>query len=205
MNAFFTLSYQVGFHPWEDLAEHEPYAGALLGLVEREERGKTPPYGRALDLGCGSAVWGVRFARRGWEVTGVDNVAKALKRAEERIKECGVEIRLVQGDVTRLRESEVGSDYALIVDTGTFHSFNRRERLAMGREVDAVAGQEAVIVLDCFSPGKRGPLPHGCTRADVEEAFPAWRITDVVDADTEPDALARALKFNEVFYRLERR
>lgn len=86
MNTFFTLSYQVGFHLWEDLAEHEPYAGALLGLVEREERGKTPPYGRALDLGCGSAVWGVRFAQRGWQVTGVDNVAKALKRAEDRIK-----------------------------------------------------------------------------------------------------------------------
>ncbi|WP_186762673.1 hypothetical protein [Lentzea tibetensis] len=48
-------------------------------------------------------------------------------------------------------------------------------------------------------------LPRGATRADVEEAFPRWRITDVEVADTEPDSLARLLKFDELFYRLRRR
>jgi hypothetical protein len=42
-------------------------------------------------------------------------------------------------------------------------------------------------------------------RADVEEAFPAWKITDAVIADTDPDPLARALRFAELFYRLRRR
>lgn len=205
MSVFFKMAYQVGFHPWEDLADHKPFADALLGLVEREESGHTPPYGQALDLGCGSAVWGVRLAQRGWQVTGVDNVAKALSRAEERIRDTGADMRLVLADVTRLSASKVGSGYRLAVDTGTFHSLNRLERLAMGRELSAVVSDDATVILDCFTPGRRGPLPRGCTRADVEEAFPAWRITDVVDADTQPDALARALKFNEVFYRLRRR
>jgi hypothetical protein len=32
-----------------------------------------------------------------------------------------------------------------------------------------------------------------------------WQISDAVVADTEPDALARALHFDELFYRLVRR
>ena len=86
MSTFYRLSYAVGFHPWEDLADHQPFAEALLALVEHEEQGRTPPYGKALDLGCGSATWGVRLAARGWSVTGVDNVPRALRRAQDRIR-----------------------------------------------------------------------------------------------------------------------
>ena len=204
MSVFYAVSYKLGFHPWEDLAGHPPFADRLGSLVAREEDGVEPPYGRALDLGCGSAVWGVELAQRGWRVTGVDNVGRALERAEDRIREAGVQMALVCGDVTRLLESEIGSGYRLVLDTGTFHGLNPEERLAMGRGVDAVASDDATVLLDCFAPGRRGPLPRGCTRADVEDAFPAWEITDVVDADSDPDPLARALRFDEVFYRLRR-
>ena len=98
--------------------------GSAAVLVAREEHGLEPPYGRALDLGCGSAVWGVQLAQRGWQVTGLDNVAKALDRAEERIRDAGVEMALVLGDVTRLHESDIGSGYRLVLDTGTFHGLD---------------------------------------------------------------------------------
>jgi SAM-dependent methyltransferase len=205
MSVFYKVSYRLGFHPWEDLAGHPPFADRLMSLVAREEHGVEPPYGRALDLGCGSAVWGVQLAQRGWQVTGVDNVDKALERAEERVREAGVRMSLILGDVTRLHESELGSGYRLVLDTGTFHGLNPEERRAMGREVSAVASNDATLLLDCFAPGHRGPLPRGCTRIDVEEAFPAWEITDAVSAESDPDPLARALRFHEVFYRLRRR
>ena len=205
VSLFYEVAYRVGFHPWEDLVGHPPFADRLMSLVEREERGLEPPYGRALDLGCGSAVWGVRLARRGWQVTGVDNVDAALARARQRIRETGVEMTVAMGDVTRLRSAPIGSDYRLVLDTGTFHGLNREERLAMGREVSAVASADATVLLDCFAPGHRGPLPRGCTTADVEEAFPAWEVTDTLVADSDPDGLARALRFDEVFYRLRRR
>ena len=80
---------------------HSP--GKLLELVAREEDGREPPYGPALDLGTGSGVWGVQLAKRGWRVTGVDIVEKALRRARERVDEAGVEMRLVHGDVTALQ------------------------------------------------------------------------------------------------------
>lgn len=139
------------------------------------------------------------------KVTGLDNVAKALERAQERIRDAGVKMSLVLGDVTRLHESDLGSGYRLVLDTGTFHGLTREERVAMGHEVSAVASSDATLLLDCFAPGRRGPLPRGCTRADVEEAFPGWVITDAVIADSDPDPIARALRFDELFYRLKRR
>jgi hypothetical protein len=198
------LAYALGFHPWEDLVEHRPFADKLLGLVTREEEGREPPYGPALDLGTGSAVWGVRLAQRGWAVTGVDIVDKALGRARQRAEREGVEIRLVRGDVTALRETGIGSGFRLLLDTGTFHGLDGAERKAMGREVSAVAGPDATLILDCFAPRRRGPLPRGASRTDVERSFPDWVITDDAVADTEPDAIARLFKFGERFYRLRR-
>jgi hypothetical protein len=198
----YRLAYRLGFHPWEDLAEHPPYADKLMELVARDEDGRNSPYGPALDLGTGSAVWGIRLAERGWQVTGIDIVEKALSRARERVEKAGVDVRLLRGDVTALGEADVGSDFRLLVDTGTFHGLTEPQRQAMGREVSAVAAPDATLILDCFAPRRRGPLPRGASRADVERAFPGWEITDVQTADTEPDPIARLFRFDELFYRL---
>ena len=199
------LAYRLGFHPWEDLVEHPPFATKLIELVARDEDRDGPPYGRALDLGTGSAVWGVELAKRGWEVTGIDFVEGALRRARERVERAGVEMRLVHGDVTAMRETEVGSGFRLILDTGTFHGLTDAQRQAMGREVTAIAAPDATVILDCFAPRWRGPLPRGASRGDVERAFPEWMITDAALADNDPDALARLMKFSERFYRLRLR
>jgi hypothetical protein len=74
----------------------------------------------------------------------------------------------------------------------------------MGGEVTAITTDDATVLLDVFAPGRRGPLPRGATRGDVEAAFPGWKVTDVEVADTEPDPLARLLKFDEHWYRLRR-
>jgi len=198
------LAYAIGFHPWEELVEHEPFAERLVELIARDEDEYGPPFGAALDLGTGSGVWGVELAKRGWEVTGVDYVEKALRRARERVEEEGVEMRLVRGDVTAMEGTEVGSGFRLVLDTGTFHGLGDPEREAMGREVTAVAAPDATLILDCFEPRRRGPLPRGASRAEVEAAFPGWEVTDVEVADTDPDPIARLFKFEERFYRLRR-
>ena len=198
------LAYAIGFHPWEDLADHPPFASKLLELVAREEDGRAPPDGGALDLGTGSAVWGVSLAQRGWQVTGVEIVEKALRRARERVAEAGVEMRLVQGDVTALRKAGVGSGFRLVLDTGTFHGLSDVQRGEMGREVSAIAAPEATLILDCFAPRRRGPLPRGASQEEIEAAFPGWEVTHVEVADTEPDGLARLFGFDERFYRLRR-
>ncbi len=201
----YRLAYALGFHPWEDLADHPPFADRLLELVGREEQGREPPYGKALDIGTGSGVWGVRLAKRGWEVTGIDVVERALRRARERAEREAVEMDIVRADVTALREAGVGNGYRLLLDTGTFHGLADKQRRAMGRVLGAVAAPDATLILDCFAPRRRGPLPRGADRAEVERAFPDWEITDVELADTDPDPIARLFRFEERFYRLRRR
>ena len=107
-------------------------------------------------------------------MTGVDLVEKALRRARERVQEAGVEMRLVHGDVTALRESGVGSGYRLLLDTGTFHGLGDGEREAMGREVSAVAAPDATVLLIAW-PKRRRPLIRGVSRAEIETAFPNGR------------------------------
>lgn len=43
MGVPYRLFYRLGFHPWEDLAEHPPFAGKLLELVAREQDGREQP------------------------------------------------------------------------------------------------------------------------------------------------------------------
>ncbi|MCC2643940.1 MAG: Methyltransferase type 11 [Nitrospira sp.] len=42
-------------------------------MFDREERERQPPYGPALDLGCGTGMQAVELARRGWQVTAVES------------------------------------------------------------------------------------------------------------------------------------
>jgi SAM-dependent methyltransferase len=98
----YRLAYAIGFHPWEDAAADPPFVAKATQMLDREERGRHSPYGRALDLGTGSAIWGIELAKRGWRVTGVDLVEKALRRAHIRVNSEGVEMKLVRGDVTAL-------------------------------------------------------------------------------------------------------
>ena len=200
----YRFAYSVGFHPWED-AERDPrFAEKISEMFDREESGREPPYGPALDLGTGSGIWGVHLAKRGWQTTGVDIVEKALQRARDRVKDADADVRLVHGDVTALREAGIGSDFQLILDTGTFHGLNSAQREAMGREVSAVAATDATVLLLVW-PKRKRPLIRGASRNEVEAAFPGWTLTDVEPSHFHPPKiLDMLLKPDEHWYRLRR-
>src|SRR5918995_1548817 len=80
------LAYRIGSHPWEDAEEQPSFTDKFSTLLDREESGRQPPYGPELDVGTGSGIWGIKLAQRGWQVTGVDIVEKALRRAHERVR-----------------------------------------------------------------------------------------------------------------------
>jgi len=175
MSTFYKVAYAIGFHPWEDLAEHPPFANKLTELIEREERGRERPYGPALDLGCGSGIWGVVLAKRGWRVTSVDIIDRALNRARERVRETDVDVRVLHADATDLRAAPIGTDFRLVLDTGTFHGLTDAQRLAMGREVDAIAASDATVLLDVFAPARRGPLRGAPPAATSRPPSPGGR------------------------------
>lgn len=179
MSVGYKILYGIGFTPWEEIPELPHVTERFAALVAREEAGREPPYGPVLDLGCGSGFWAVELAKRGWRVTGVDVVPKALRRARERAAEAGVDLSLVEGDVTRLGAAGVGSGYPFLLDLGLFHDeLNDRQRAAMGREVTAVAAPGATLLMVAWARRRRGPMPRGASRADIETAYPAWKVVD---------------------------
>jgi SAM-dependent methyltransferase len=203
MSLVYRLLYRVGFTPWEQMAESPAIVEQISALFAREEAGREPPYGQALDLGCGSGIWAVELASRGWQVTGVDFVPMALRRARERARAAGVEARLVQGDVTELRAADVGSGFGFLLDFGLFHDeLSDAQRAAMGREVSAVAAPGATMLILAWAPGRRGPLPRGASREDIEAAYPAWSVIGEDPLADEPRAPGYVRKAEPRFYRL---
>ena len=201
----YALAYAIGFHPWEDAATDPPFVAKAAQMFDREEQERHPPYGRALDLGTGSGIWGIELARRGWEVTGVDLVEKALGRARNRVRSAGVDMKLVHGDVTALQGAGIGTGFRLILDTGTFHGLQGEDRMAMGREVTAVSAPDATMLLLVW-PRRIRPLIRGVDRSAIEAAFPRWEITDVEPSYfTLPRLLELVLRPDESWYRLRRR
>lgn len=199
-----SLAYAIGFHPWEDALEEKPFVGKITELFEREERGRQPPYGPALDLGTGSGIWGIELAKRGWQVTGVDHVEKALRRARNRVERAGVDMRLVHADVTSLSEAGIDTGYRLVLDTGTFHDLTHDQRVDMGRAVNAVAARDATVLLLVW-PRRRRPLIRGADRTEIEASFPGWTITDVEPSHFSlPKPMEWILRPDEKWYRLRR-
>lgn len=182
MSLFYKITHWSGFKPWEKMAVL-PIADQISSLFDREGRECQPPYGLALDLGCGSGIWSVKLAARGWDVTGVDIVPSALRLAHKRAQNAGVKVRFIHGDVTALRASDVGQGFRFVLDFGAIHGLNPAQREAVGREVSAVAAAKATLLILAWSPGPRGPLPHGLSRQDIQTAFPAWTIIDEEDAN----------------------
>lgn len=203
MSLFYKFQYLVGLTPWEQMPSLS-IGEQAIALLAREESGRDPPYGRALDLGCGSGIWSIRLAQRGWDVTGVDIVPKAVRLARERARQTGVKAHFVDGSVTALTALGVGSGVRLILDFGTVHSLPSDRVRKVGREVTAVSTEDATLLMYAFSPGHRGPLPRGIDREEIERAYEEWRVTDE-EAFELAGAPRLVQKAHPRFYRLRRK
>jgi len=159
----FRAFYRLGFVPWDG----HPLATSLQKLIEGD--GAMAP-GTALDLGCGTGDNSIYLAKHGWQVTGVDFVAKAVDRAKAKAAANKVDAKFARADVTHLSSEGIGSDFGLIVDNGCLHGMSDEDRDAYVREVTAVAAPQARLLLCEFIPGGSFGVP-GIDPADVERRF----------------------------------
>ena len=74
----FQTFYRLGFVPWDG----HPLPKSLQDLVEGEN---ALAAGTALDIGCGTGDNSIYLAKHGWQVTGVDFVAKAVDKARAKV------------------------------------------------------------------------------------------------------------------------
>ncbi len=200
MSRWYRFWYGVGVTPWE--SDTPTLAGQIDGLVADVEARRGGPDGRALDLGCGTGRWSIALARRGWQVTGVDVVPKAIRAARRRADEAGVDADFLCGDVTALRDAGLATGFSLLLDVECFNHLDDDQRGAVGREIDALATDDAELLLLAWTRARRGPLPPGVDHPDLRRTFPRWRIAEERPYDGElPAPLRRAAP---TWYRLVR-
>lgn len=182
MSTAYALAYRLGLTPWEQAGRDA--AVQFNALLDREQQGE-PPFGRALDIGCGTGDHAVNLARRGWDVTAVDFVPRALQAARVKADEAGVQVRFVQADVTAMAD-QVGGDFRLLLDVGCFHGLKPRQRPAYVRQLAAVSRPGSMMLMLAFQPGRRppAPLPRGASRQELEDTFAGWDVIADDTADT---------------------
>ncbi len=126
---------------------------------------------------------------------------KALQAARERVRESGIEVQLVPGDVTALRRLGVGTGFRFVLDFGLFHGLDDTQREAMGREVTAVAAPSATLLMMAWAPGTW--LLRGASRGDIEAAYPTWKLIDEEPFDVSGAPFYRFVRNADPrFYRL---
>jgi SAM-dependent methyltransferase len=168
LRALAEVTYRVGLGPQpSDVPDHR-----LVELVEGP--GRLPP-GHALDLGCGTGRNAIYLAAHGWDTVGVEMAGYAVDVARGKAVAQGVPARLVQGDVTRLPDLDIGKAFNLFMDGGCYHTIPPGRRDAYAESVTAVAALGARLIIVGF----RTPLGAGADGEKLLKRFVGWRLLQV--------------------------
>lgn len=171
--------YQLGIRPWERY--RDAAAVSIAALFDREERERSRPLGRALDLGCGRGQYTPELERRGWQAVGIDNVPSAVADAKDRDTSGA---SYVVGDVTDLPSAGLGT-FDFFLDIGCFQGLDLGQQAAEGAGVTALANPGATLLMLAFGPTMMRALLEGASQEDVERAFPTWDLVSVDPAPTQ--------------------
>lgn len=157
----FDAAYE-GTPPW-DIRRPQPAFEAL----EREGWVVSP----VLDVGCGTGENALFLADRGYEVTGVDLVRRAIDKAEEKARARGIPVDFRVADALALEALE--RTFATVVDSAVFHVFEDDDRARYVdalRKVLAPGGRLLMLVFSDAEPTHWGG-PRRIRREEIERAF----------------------------------
>jgi cyclopropane fatty-acyl-phospholipid synthase-like methyltransferase len=148
--------------PWETGRPHPQ-------LVAVADRVSSP----VLDAGCGTGEVALFLAAQGHEVTGIDFVEEAIRRAQSKAAARGLKVEFLLKDALTLREW--GRQFATVTDFGLFHVFSDADRQRYVEGLRAVLAPGGRLFLACFSdkepkePGTEGP--RRVSRQELHDAF----------------------------------
>ena len=111
----FEKSYATGDTPWDS---GRPSAELVRVLDAGLLPGKT-----VLEIGCGTGTNAIELARRGYQVTAIDLVDLAVRRAKDKAQRAGVDIDFRVGDATRM---DLGGPFDVVFDRGVYHGIRAR-------------------------------------------------------------------------------
>lgn len=166
---FFWATYVFGDPRW-DTGVTPP---EIVSLIEKE---KLPP-GRAIDLGCGTGTNAVYLAKGGWEVVGIDFIARPIRLAKTKAAAAGVQDRtkFLAADITRLDCESLG-EFDLAIDIGCGHSLPQEARLRYVGTLARLIKPGGTLMLYMFRPTPE--RNRGLEPEDVEKLFsPSFQLT----------------------------
>lgn len=125
---------QHWFEPWFDSPLHEQLyaqrdaadADRLAGLISAHF--PVDDYPTVLDLACGRGRHSINFARRGYQVTGIDLAPTAIERAIGRAAQAGVAIDFHVGDMREPIDRQFDVIVNLFTSFGYFSDDAENER-----------------------------------------------------------------------------
>jgi cyclopropane fatty-acyl-phospholipid synthase-like methyltransferase len=150
-----------GLPPWEI----DGPQGEIVHLAEHGEI-KSP----VLDVGCGTGENALYLAGLGFEVTGIDIVPVAVKKALSKAKERSLAAAFLVWDVLNLQE--LHGSFKTVIDSGFFHALPDKKRPLFTKSLASVLDSGGTYFMMCFSehePGSWGP--KRVTQAEIRETF----------------------------------
>jgi ubiquinone/menaquinone biosynthesis C-methylase UbiE len=179
--------------PW-DIGEPQP-AFANLAADGRLR-------GRVLDVGCGTGEHVLMAADAGCQAVGIDIASTAIRLAEGKAHERGIDARFLVGDARNLES--LGEQFDTVLDCGLFHVLDDEDRGPFVASLARVVQPGGHYFMLCFSemePGSWGP--RRVTQREINDAFVhGWRVETI--EPTELRVTIRAEPVRSWFASIER-
>jgi cyclopropane fatty-acyl-phospholipid synthase-like methyltransferase len=154
--------------------------GEIIRLAEKGEI-----RGAVLDAGCGTGENALFLANQGYEVTGIDAVEAAIRKAKEKSRERRVPAVFLEWDALEI--SGLRKRFDTIIDCGLFHVFSDKERPLYVQELSSILVPGGTFRMLCFSEMESGDWgPRRVTQREIREAFDrGWKVDSIQEARFE--------------------
>jgi SAM-dependent methyltransferase len=177
-------SFYAGKAPW-DIPKPQ---GQFAAIADRF-------IGPVLDAGCGTGEHALFFAARGHQVTGIDFVEEAIRRAQAKAAGRGLSVEFLVKDALTL--TDWSERFATVIDCGLFHVFSDDDRARYVAGLAQVVDAGGLLFLMCFSdeePGADGP--RRVSRQELYDAFAeGWEVESI-----QPCRIELNPEFTEVMF-----
>jgi cyclopropane fatty-acyl-phospholipid synthase-like methyltransferase len=124
--------------------------------------------GKAIDIGCGTGTNVITLEKAGWQVTGVDFVPRAIKKAKRKTKQAGIQAELHVRDVTNL--TGINGPFDLALDIGCFHSIGDKKVDYLSELDRILAPGGHWLMYGFFSTDQSSPFGSAQDRPGLVEA-----------------------------------
>jgi len=176
----------AGQAPWDIGKPQQPFVNVADRIT-----------GSILDAGCGTGDAALFFAGRGCQVTGIDFIEEAIRRASRKAAERGLQVTFLVKDALTLRDWSVRFDN--LIDCGLFHVLGDEARSRYVEGLATVLKPGGRLFLACLSdeePGTQGP--RRVSKEELHTAFAeGWCIESIEPSRLEVRPDLKHLNFSE--------